>query len=117
MLASSAQLLGHQPDRGVVVGMFTDDELVCLAALNLSSTTELDDMRELIARHTPHDVVVVAVAPVRTASAVWEAADALATELAAITTIVTITRYYTHSLRAGSPVIELGATGSDHEEG
>lgn len=117
MLASSEHLLGHRADQCVVVGMFTDDELACLAALNLPGTTELDDMRDLVARHAPHDVVIVAVAPVRTASAVWEAADALATELADLASVATIARYYTHSLRVGSPVIELGATGFDHEEG
>ncbi|MFF2088614.1 hypothetical protein ACFVVM_32925 [Nocardia sp. NPDC058176] len=108
LVAACEHVLGELATSCVVVAMFTDGVLSCVASLTPSGASELDELRDLVVRQQPDDVAVVAIAPVREASAIWEAAETVCTVLA--TTVVVTATVYTHTSDPGSPVVDLSST-------
>ncbi|MEV0773629.1 hypothetical protein [Nocardia salmonicida] len=91
----------------VVVAMFTGGQLADLAILTESNPGAHAAMRELVTDRAPHEVLIVAVAPMRTAPAIWHAAEAFTAALAGTAATTTV---YTRSLCETAPVIDLATT-------
>ncbi|MGW6728769.1 hypothetical protein ACWF9G_22955 [Nocardia sp. NPDC055029] len=87
--------------------MFTDGQLSGLTALTDTGTAEFGLVRELVVDQAPQEVLIIGVAPMRSAPAIWQAAEALTAALAGIAATTTV---YTESLCDTAPVIDLGAT-------